>query len=158
MPSSASTAMTEAKRLNQMDRLGDMARFPIPVLCGATFNILLTIGIVWHFEPITDGHYLALPIWVFGVLALNLLPVVLLRLFALKPDTEYPVIEKMNFFRDQHKFSNWVYLAASANMAFWICVTWMASYAVHHHEYIATVMAVAFVATFSPAWLRIFRR
>ena len=67
-----------AKRLNEMNRLGDMARFPLPVLLGATLNVLLTMTVIWHFEPKTDRYYLALPEWIVGVLALNLLPVIVL--------------------------------------------------------------------------------
>ena len=141
-----------------MNRLGDLGRFPIPVLLGATFNVLLTIGVVWHYEPRTDPHFMAMEMWIAGVLALNLIPVVLLRLFTLGPDTEYPIIERMNFFRDQHKFSNWVYLAASANMALWITVVWHASYYCHLHTYIAGVMVIAAIGTLAPAWLRLFHR
>ncbi len=151
------TAVLDRKRLNQMDRLGDMARFPVPVLCGATLNILITMSVVWHFEPRGHDVYFPLAQWIAGVLIVNLLPVVLLRL-TLKPATQYPVIEEMNFVGDQHKFSNWVYLAASANMAFWISVAWMGSWVSHTHQVIATLLIVAFLATFSPAWIRIFRR
>jgi hypothetical protein len=151
-------AVIEAKRLNEMNRLGDLTRFPVAVLCGATLNVLFTMGVVWHFERGTEVYYLALPYWVVGVLLLNLLPVALLRIFTLRPDTVYPVIEQMNFFRDQHKFSNWVYLAASANMAVWICVVWMASYWEHHHAFVVTPMLLAAVVMLSPAWIRLFRR
>jgi len=150
-------AVLDRKRLDQMDRLGDMGRFPIPVLCGATFNVLLTMGVVWHFEPRAPHAVFPLAQWIAGILALNLLPVVLLRL-SLGPTTVYPVIEEMNFFRDQHKFSNWVYLAASANMAFWVSVAWMASNYAHLHSVIAPLLAIALLATFFPAWIRLFRR
>jgi hypothetical protein len=150
-------AVLDRKRLNEMNRLGDMGRFPIPVLCGATFNVLLTIGVVWHFEPRCERTLYPLVYWIAGVLALNLLPVVLLRL-TLKPATVYPLIEEMDFFRDQHKFSNWVYLAASANMAFWISAAWIASDLCHRHIIIAPLMIIAFLATFFPAWVRIFKR
>ena len=151
------TAVLDRKRLNEMDRLGDMGRFPVPVLCGATLNILITMGLVWHFQPRGDAVYFPLAQWIVGVLIVNLLPVVLLRM-TLKPSTQYPVIEDMNFFGDQHKFSNWVYLAASANMAFWISVAWMGSWVNHSHQVIATLLVVAFLATFFPAWIRLFRR
>jgi hypothetical protein len=150
-------AVMERKRLNQMDRLGDMGRFPVPVLCGATFNILLTMAVVWHFEPRTTHTVFPLAQWIAGVLVLNLLPVILLR-FTLGPETIYPVIEEMNFFNDQHKFSNWVYLAASANMAFWISVAWCASNYAHLHVVIGPIMIIALLATFFPAWVRLFRR
>ena len=60
--------------------------------------------------------FLAPFLWVAFVLFCNLLPVVLLRL-TLKPTTEYSTLRTMDFVHDQHKFSDWVYLAASANMA-----------------------------------------
>jgi len=150
-------SMLRRKRLNEMDRLADMGRFPIPVHCGATFNVLLTMCVIWHFEPRCVLAIFPLAQWIFGVLAVNLLPVVLLRL-SLRPNTVYPFIEEMNFFTDQHKFSDWVYLAASANMAFWISLTWMASVYAHIHAVIAPLLIVAFLATFFPAWGRIFRR
>jgi hypothetical protein len=161
MPASAPSGTTrfiEAKRLNEMNRLGDLGRFPLPVLAGAAFNVLLTIGVVWHYEPITQPYFLAMEKWIAGVLALNLVPVLLLRLFTLNDKTEYPIIERMNFFRDQHKFSNWVYLAASANMALWVNVVWNTSWTWHTHTNIATVMFAALVTTTAPAWLRIFHR
>ena len=151
------TSPDAAKRLNEMNRLGDMGRFPLPVLFGATLNVLITMAVIWHFEPKTEQYYLALPGWVAGVLAVNLLPVIVLRR-TLGPDTAYPVIEKMDFFRDQHKFSNWVYLAASANMAFWICATWLASNFLHSHSVITPLLSIALVATQMPAWVRLFRR
>jgi hypothetical protein len=150
-------AVMDKKRLNQMDRLGDMGRFPVPVLAGATFNVLLTIVVVWHFEPRTAYTVFPLAQWIVGILALNLLPVFFLR-FTLGPTTVYPVIEEMNFFADQHKFSNWVYLAASANMAFWISVAWCASNYAHLHIVIGSILAIAFLTTFFPAWVRLFRR
>jgi len=60
----------------------------------------------------------------------------------------------MDFFRDQHKFSDWVYLAASANMTFWILLTWTASALHRTTAVLALVEGVAFLATFSPVLLR----
>jgi hypothetical protein len=150
-------AVLDRKRVNEMDRLGDMGRFPVPVLSAATFNVLLTMAVVWHFEFASEHALFPLAQWIAGVLALNLLPVVLLRR-TLGPNTVYPVIEEIHFFTDQHKFSNWVYLAASANMAFWISVTWTASDYAHLHVVIAPLLIIAFLATFFPAWIRLFRR
>ena len=150
-------AVLDRKRLNEMNRLEDMGRFPIPVLAGATFNVLLTMGVVWHFEPRGYGYMFPLEQWLAGILILNLLPVVLLRR-TLGPSTVYPVIEEMNFFRDQHKFSNWVYVAASANMAFWVALTWILSNLGHIHTVILPLLVFAFLATFFPAWVRLFRR
>ena len=161
MPSSAPSGTSrfiEAKRVNEMNRLGDLGHFPLPVLAGAVLNVLVTIGVVWHYEPVTEQSFLSMEYWMAGVLALNLVPVIVLRVFALGPRTEYPLIERMNFFRDQHKFSNWVYLAASANMAFWVAAAWTTSYARHTHTCIATVMIAAVLTTLAPAWPRLLGR
>ena len=39
------------KRLNEMDRLGDMGHFPAVVNAGATVNVLVTILATWWVEP-----------------------------------------------------------------------------------------------------------
>lgn len=110
------------KRLDQMNDLRDMGRFPLPVYLGATGNILLTIALTYFAK----GRYprsLALPLWSGGIITLNVLPVFLLR-YRMDENTRYPLIEAMSFFTDQHKFSNWVYAVASANMLFWIVLSW----------------------------------
>jgi hypothetical protein len=92
-------------------------------------------------------------LWIAGVLCLNLLPVVLLRL-SLTPATSYPTLRDMNFVRDQHKFSDWVYLAASANMCFWVLGSWAVFSAWHTMAALGTVLAIACVATFAPVFIR----
>jgi hypothetical protein len=82
------------KRLNEMNRLSDMGHFPVVVNAGASINVVLTIAITWWIEP----RYPALAgAWVALVLALNLLPVALLRL-TIKPTTVYPRLAEMDFF------------------------------------------------------------
>ncbi len=138
------------KRLNEMNRLGDMLHFPAVVNAGATVNVLVTIALTWYVEP----RYPALAgVWIALVLAANLLPVVLLRL-AQGPATVYPAVSRMNFFSDQHKFSDWVYLAASANMTFWILLAWTVSALARTTVAFWVLEAVAFLATFSPVLLR----
>ena len=138
------------KRLDGMNRLGDMLHFPAVVNAGATLNVLLTVAATWYVEP---RYPMLAGAWVALVLLLNLLPVVLLR-FSMGPQTVYPTLGQMNFFRDQHKFSDWVYVAASANMAFWVLLAWTAS-ALHRTDGALVVLeVVAFLATFSPAILR----
>ncbi len=138
------------KRVNEMNRLGDMLHFPAVVNAGATFNVLLTVALTWYVEP----RYPALAgLWCALVLALNLLPVVLLRL-SLRPATMYPTLKEMDFFRDQHKFSDWVYVAASANMTFWILLTWTAAALYRRTAVLALIEGVALLATFSPVLLR----
>ncbi len=140
------------KKLNEMNRLADMGHFPVVVNAGATLNVLLTVSVTWWLQPRYPQVY-APVVWVAVVLCLNLLPVVLLRL-SLRPDTVYRTLGQMDFFADQHKFSDWVYLAASANMAFWILVSWSAFAVVPGKGTLFGVLGVAFLATFSPVLLR----
>jgi hypothetical protein len=60
----------------------------------------------------------------------------------------------MDFVRDQHKFSDWVYVAASANMAFWVLVSWGVFWWAHTPLVLAGMLVVALVATFSPVLVR----
>lgn len=142
------------KRLNEMNRLGDMLHFPALVNAGATANVLLTVGLTWWVEaryPLLAGPWVAL------VLALNLLPVVVLRM-GMGPGTVYPRLGEMDFVRDQHKFSDWVYVGASANMAFWILLTWTVAVLWRTTGALVAVEVVAFVVTFSPVLFRGFLR
>ena len=142
------------KRLNEMDRLGDMGHFPVLVNAGATVNVMATMAATWWVEP----RWPALAgVWVGLVLVVNLLPVVLLRL-TLRPQTVYPRLREMNFVRDQHKFSDWVYLAASADMAFWVLLAWTGSALMRTPGVLAGLEVVAGVATFSPVLVRGLRR
>jgi hypothetical protein len=144
------------KKLNEMNRLGDMAHFPALVNAGATANILLTILVTWWLVP--RFPQVAAPIvWIAVVLSINLAPVVLLRL-TLRPDTVYRSLGEMDFIHDQHKFSDWVYLAASANMAFWILISWAIFSVRHDLAALLVILFVAFAVTFSPVLLRGGRR
>jgi len=138
------------KRLNEMNRLSDMLHFPAIVNAGATFNVLLTLLATWWVAPL----YPALEgVWIGLVLVANLLPVALLRL-TIRPDTPYPRLREMDFFRDQHKFSDWVYLAASADMAFWVLLAWTVATLHRTNESLAGLLTIAGVATFSPVLVR----
>jgi hypothetical protein len=143
------------KKLNEMNRLADMAHFPPLVNAGATLNVLLTVSVTWYLQPWLTArlHTVAPAAWIALVLAANLLPVVLLRL-TLGPDSIYPSISRMNFVHDQHKFSDWVYLAASANMAFWVLGSWTVFTVARTPLVLASVLAVALLATFSPVLVR----
>ena len=138
-----------------MNRLGDMAHFPAVVNAGATLNVLLTICITWKYIEPRYTPFAA--IWLAVVLAVNLLPVLLLRL-AMGPATTYPRLREMNFFSDQHKFSDWVYVAASANMAFWVLLAWTAAELAHRLPVLLGLLSIAAIATFSPVLLRAVRR
>lgn len=138
------------KRLDQMNRLADMLHFPAPVNAGASVNVVLTMVATWWLEP----RYPALAgVWVALVLAANLLPVVLLR-STMSAATDYPSLGSMNFFRDQHKFSDWVYLAASADMAFWVLLCWTVAALHRTGAALAALLLLGALATFSPVLLR----
>jgi hypothetical protein len=149
------------KRLNEMNRLGDMGHFPPLVNAGASLNVALTMVITW--SSVAPRWPAELGPWIAIVLVLNLLPVILLRR-TLGPRTDYPRLREMNFVHDQHKFSDWVYLAASADMAFWIALTWtawrwsLAYQPVPRQSLYIAVVLFAFLATFSPVLIRPFRR
>jgi hypothetical protein len=140
------------KKLNEMNRLADMGHFPAVVNAGATVNVLLTVLVTFFVAP----HFVqswAPVVWVACVLAVNLLPVIVLRI-GMTAATPMPTLGTMNFVRDQHKFSDWVYVAASANMAFWVLVSWAVFSWTHAVGVLAGVLVVAFVATFSPVLVR----
>ncbi len=141
-----------AKRLNEMNRLGDMGHFPAIVNAGATVNVLVTVAVTWWVQP-RFAQAWAPVVWVALVLALNLAPVVVLRL-GMNEATEFPALAEMDFVRDQHKFSDWVYVAASANMAFWVLGSWAVFSVWHGVGVLVGVLVVAAVATFSPVILR----
>jgi hypothetical protein len=140
------------KKLNEMNRLGDMAHFPAIVNAGATANVLVTISVTWWLQPHFPQVF-APVLWVAVVLFFNLLPVAMLRL-TIKPDETYRPLGRMDFIKDQHKFSDWVYLAASANMAFWILVSWSVFSVDQATGALALMLAAAFLITFSPVLLR----
>lgn len=140
------------KPLNAMNRLADMGHFPPLVHAGATLNVLVTVTVTWFVEPHFPQPW-APVLWIALILAANLLPVVLLRL-TLTPATPYPAVSQMDFFRDQHKFSDWVYLAASANMAFWVLGSWALFAWAHTPGILLAALLVALLATFSPVLLR----
>ncbi len=140
------------KPLNAMNRLADMGHFPPLVNAGATLNVLLTVTVTWFVQPRFEQPW-APVLWVALVLAANLLPVLLLRR-TITPATTYPALAEMDFVRDQHKFSDWVYLAASANMAFWVLGSWAVFACAHTLVVLGAVLLVALLATFSPVLLR----
>ena len=140
------------KRLNEMNRLGDMGHFPAAVNAGATTNVLMTLCVTWWLVPRFPQAW-APVVWVAAVLACNLLPVLVLRR-TLTPATPYPPLREMNFVRDQHKFSDWVYVAASANMAFWVLTGWAVFSWYPARRALAAMLILAFLLTFSPVLLR----
>ncbi len=152
-----SFSLPPTKPLDRMNRLGDMGRFPPAVHAGATLNVLLTVAMTLVVFAHYGGLPWALPCWVALVLALNVAPVVLLRLTGWRMAAPYPPVEQMSFGGDQHRFANWVYLAASANMAFWIALAWCAYSVLPPEPALLGVQFLALVSTTAPVWLRAFR-
>ena len=154
------------KPLNRMDRLADMGHFPALVNAGATVNVLVTVAVTHWIEPlfpyvgraqlwppVTWPPVLQAIAWTALVLVLNLAPVVVLRR-TMTAATPYPPLRHMDFVHDQHKFSDWVYLAASANMAFWVLTGWVVFSLDHSARTLVLFEVVAALATFSPVLLR----
>lgn len=140
------------KRLDQMDRLGDMGHFPMAVNAGATLNVLLTLCVTWWVAPRYPQPWSPV-LWVALVLACNLLPVLALRWLA-PSAIPCPTLRTMNFFHDQHRFSDWVYVAASANMAFWVLTGWALFSWYPARRALVGMLVIAFCVTFSPVLLR----
>jgi len=147
-------ARTGPKRLDEMDELRDMGRFPPPIYLGATANVLQTIGATYALRGRAGGP-LALALWSAGVIAANVGPVIALRR-GLDEHSVYPPIAEMDFFADQHKFAPWVYGIASANMVAWIAFAWTIFGLRRTPEVLVRVLLVAAVATLLPAWIRPF--
>ncbi|CAN5733183.1 hypothetical protein BH10ACI4_BH10ACI4_10310 [soil metagenome] len=143
------------KKLNEMNRLSDMLHFPPLVNAGTTLNILITLTITWWLVPRYPQPF-APVLWIALVLVLNLLPVVLLRL-TITPNTVYRPLDEMDFVHDQHKFSDWVYVAASANIAFWVLSGWALFSLSHTPLTLFADLLLAAFATFSPVLLRALR-
>ena len=144
------------KRLDEMDSLRDMGRFPLPIYAGATGNVLATIALTFLVHD-RDPRPRTLPKWLGLVLSLNLLPVFVLRA-RMDEGARRPVIEEMDFFTDQHKFARWVYVVASANMGFWVSLSWLAFSLRRDRRILAAMLLLALVCTSFPAWIRLFRR
>lgn len=144
------------KRLDEMNDLRDMGRFPLPVYAGATGNVLMTILLTYLLRGRFGGAF-ALPGWASAVISMNLLPVVLLR-SGMDKGTRYPVIEEMSFFGDQHKFASWVYAVASANMLVWILLAWSLFAYRRDRKALGGLLLLALVCTSFPAWIRLLRR
>lgn len=143
------------KPVHRLNHVADMLHFPVAVNAGATANVLLMLLAVWFLQPHLPQRSSAL--YFLGmVLCFNLLPVVLLRR-TIRRTTPFPPLASMNFFRDQHKFPPWVYVAASADMAFWILLGWFAFTLRHSASMLAGVLALAFLCTFSPVLWRLIR-
>jgi hypothetical protein len=148
------TSPTPAKRLHEMNALKDMGQFPLVIYAGATGNVLATLTATWFLHHYT-GDLRVLWLWAVGIIALNLSPVVFLRL-VLKNTQDTPPIREMNFFRDQHRFASWVYAVASGNLFFWIVTAWCVFSFNAETPSLLGLLGTALVVTSFPAWIRLF--
>ena len=139
------------KKLNEMTELQDMGRFPTSVYLGATGNILFTIYLTWHLHRWWGGEVFVLLPWALLMPTLNIIPVLLLRKQE-KPGREFPEISQMNFFKDQHRFSSWVYVVAAGNMFFWIVCSWWIFGLDSGKPGLLVAQGLALIVTFVPLW------
>ncbi len=141
-----------------MDRLQDMGRFPMVVYVGATANVLVEVLFFYWLYGRVGGSLPVGFVCAVALVAVNLLPVVLLRWregAAGLADT--PPVERMGFVRDQHRFASWVYAVASGNLFFWLMLAWSAFHVEHSARALSAVEALVFLCTFFPAWRRFLR-
>jgi hypothetical protein len=132
-----------------MTKLSDMGKFPWVVHLGASLNIIFTIWLTRTTFLYSHGDLLYLPVFASFMIAVNILPVIILRL--LDTNTRpYPDITRMDFFRDQHRFSSWVYAIASANMFFWITISWCV-FSINT-ELLVALQIFSFILTYVPLW------
>ena len=149
-------ARRENVRLNEMSSLFDLGLFPLAVCAGAVVNVVFTILVTRLVRHSTWP--ISLPGWIAIVLAANLLPVVALRVFALKPGADFRPVREMSFLGDQHKFPLWVYLLASLNMAVWVTVSWSVFGKPDDLQLHIMLLAAAVFVTSFPAWARLVNR
>ena len=145
-------------RLHEMNRLQDMGRFPFAVYGGATANVLVEVLFLYWLHGRAGGWLPVGFVVAVALVALNLLPVVLLRRWegaAGLADT--PPVEQMGFVRDQHRFATWVYAVASGNLFFWLMLAWAAFDVEHRPRMLLGVEALAFLCTLLPVWRRLLR-
>jgi hypothetical protein len=145
------------KPINQMDTLSDMTRFPWTVHLGASVNIVFSVWLTYQVFRFANGSFLFFLPFAVTLIALNLLPVVLLRRRE-AGRSNFRSLNEMDFFKDQHRFSSWVYAIASGNMLFWTVFAWWV-FSIDHSRYsLLAVQAFSFTVTYVPLWRRRFLR
>lgn len=142
-----------------MNRLADMGRFPVAVHIGATANVLCSILAFYWLHRRTGGNLTVGFACAVALVALNLLPVVLLRWREGAAGLAgTPPIGEMNFFTDQHRFASWVYAVASGNLFFWLLLAWAAFDFERSGRILLGLEILAFGCTFAPVIWRLGRR
>jgi len=141
------------RTIAEMVHLRDMGRFPTSVYLGATANILLSIWLTRIVFTWCEGSVVYLFPWALLLPVVNVLPVLLLRKLE-APELPYPQISQMSFFRDQHRFSSWVYAVAASNMFFWIVFSWWVLTLSTSFIWFIFLELFAATITFVPLWRR----
>jgi hypothetical protein len=143
------SATWREKRVNEMNCLTDITHIPVTIYAGETSNVLLTIYATWWIHH----HYWELKyllVWLIFVILANTVPILVLRVVTLRRTSDYPNLSEMRFFHDQHKLADWVYIVASANLSFWIVVSWVFFTYINTYKSLITVLTISFLCTFSP--------
>ena len=144
------------ERLHEMNRLEDMGRFPVRVYAGATANVLVSVLLFYWLHGRAGGRLPVGFVCAVILVAINLLPVVLLRRREGATGlADTPPVEQMGFVRDQHRFASWVYAVASGNLFFWLMLAWAAFDLEHSARALLGVELLAFLCTFAPVWRRL---
>ena len=146
---------TMYKKINELNSLSDMLKLPISVHLGATLNLLFTLWLTHIVFLSTNGSNTYLLIFAILIVFFNILPVIVLRSKD-KEEREYPLVNKMDFLKDQHRFSTWVYGIACGNMFFWITFSWCVFSCCPTKVTLIAVQAFVFVVTFAPLWRKFF--
>jgi hypothetical protein len=149
-------ARADNTRLNEMSSLSDLGLFPLTVCAGAVVNVLVTLVVTRLVRH--SAWPVNLPEWIVIVLAVNLLPVALLRVLTLKPGAIYRPVREMSFIADQHKFPLWVYALASLNMAVWVSASWMIFGKPDDPKLHLLLLVAALLVTSFPMWVRLMRK
>ena len=145
-----------SKPLNKMNTLSDMTCFPWTVHLGASLNIVFSIWLTHQVFGFVNGNFVAFLPFAVILIGLNLLPVALMRLRD-SESTVYRNVQEMDFFKDQHRFSTWVYGIASGNMLFWTVFAWWTFSIYHSQVSLVFAQLLAFIVTYVPLWRRFLR-
>jgi hypothetical protein len=140
--------------INSMTALRHLGELPAFVHLGASLNIVVTIFLTWYVFQLFGGGVVGLIPWAVAMPLINIIPVVILRRVD-RSDRPFPETSQMNFLRDQHRFSSWVYAVAAANMFFWIVFSWWCFSIYPFSITLNLVQVSAFAITYVPLWRRL---
>ena len=154
MPGRPQNAVDVPKPIDQMNALGDMARLPWIVHLGASLNVVFSIWLTDQVFRFAQGNFAYFLPFAITLIFLNLLPVILLRRYDRKP-TNLRNLSEMSFFKDQHRFSTWVYAIASGNMLFWVVFAWWVFTIHQSSSSLLVAQGLSFVVTYVPLWRKL---